>query len=148
MLALHALSCLPNWKRRWHKALCAYGNLMRIVWRNRGLSARSYYRRRWAGCWCTWRITRSGTWDRRSRRRRLLRRNAGDVGTTNERTTYRGLRVAEKLKGRALVELAPFRFCLRLFSFERRSVGRSCLAHFFFLLRREMQRLRFLKLRG
>jgi hypothetical protein len=43
---------------------------------------------------------------------------------------------------------SPYADCPPLFSYERRLVGRSRLAHFFFVLRGKMQRLRLLELRG
>src|SRR5271156_5676149 len=83
MLAPRETSYLQNWMPLWDGLLCAYDSSMRIVCRSRGLSARSCCRQLWAGCWCTWRITRSATWDRQSRLRRLWLRGAVSSGAAN-----------------------------------------------------------------
>src|ERR1700679_534437 len=139
-----APSYLRNWKRLWGGLPYASGRSMPTVCRSRDLWARSCCPRLWAGCSCTWRTTRSGMWDRRSQRRRLLLRDAASSAAANGAVA---LLLYEKMTGE-LGKLSCVLSAPRNGSPDRGLVGRSRLAHFFLWLRRETQRLRFLKLRG
>src|ERR1700683_187328 len=139
-----ALSYLRSWKRLWGGRPDESGRSMQTVCRNRDLLALSYCRRLWAVCSCTSRTTRSGMWDRQSQRPRLSLRDAASSGAPAGARRF----CFTKKKHGGLDGLARFLPAPNHCSRDCGLVGRSRLAHFFLCLRRETQRLRFLKLRG